>query len=126
LRAKTLPQHLHISLTAVVTVHTGNSTECNEWRARRADSLAAICEPNVSKCGSLKGLHSVYRDIFTFLYGLNFIVCLGVLYPVRDNKKGDSYPGSTGEDQQQFTRNRISAGSRPGVRCARAKRFFIP
>jgi hypothetical protein len=30
---------------------------------RSADNLAAICEPNVWKCGSLNGL---YRDYFNF------------------------------------------------------------
>jgi hypothetical protein len=41
--------------------------------AHRADNLAAVCEPNVWKCGSLnlsepKGLRSPYRDNFTITF----------------------------------------------------------
>jgi hypothetical protein len=32
---------------------TRNLPGDNKWPARRADNLAAIYEPNVSKCGSL-------------------------------------------------------------------------
>jgi hypothetical protein len=41
--------------------------------ARRADNLAAICEPNVWKRGAStsrkpKGLHGLYRDSFSLPY----------------------------------------------------------
>jgi hypothetical protein len=49
---------------------TRNLTGGKKWPTRRAENLAAICEPNVWKSGSLnlsrnpKGLHDLYRDNF--------------------------------------------------------------
>jgi hypothetical protein len=59
------------STQSLTEISTRNLPGGKNRPARRADNLAAICEPNVWKCGSLnntKGLHGLYRDNFTFFY----------------------------------------------------------
>jgi hypothetical protein len=62
------------STQPLIEMSTRNFPGGKEGPARRADNLAAICEPNVWKCGIFilsnpRGFHGLYRDNLNFSYG---------------------------------------------------------
>jgi hypothetical protein len=73
-----VPDEVHFSIDLILgsiqhltEMSTRNFPGRKKRPARRTDNLAAICEPNIWKCGAStsrnpKGLHGLYRDNFTF------------------------------------------------------------
>jgi hypothetical protein len=64
-----------VSTQPLTELSTRNLPGDKKRPALRAGNLAAICGPNVWKCGNLtsrnpKGLHGLYRDNFTLSYNL--------------------------------------------------------
>jgi hypothetical protein len=89
------PQNGPGSMQPLTGMSTRNLRGGKKRPARRADNLAAICEPNVCKCGSLnvsqpKGLHSLYRDNVTVIGSL--LLATGSAAIFRDPLYTTSWP----------------------------------